>query len=62
MQFLRLTHSTGAEIYINPQMVRAILPQGAKGSRLVFDATHEVNIKDEAAKVLEAIQHAAHHR
>jgi hypothetical protein len=62
MQFLRLTHSTGSEIYINPELVRAVLPQGAKGSRLVFDANHEINIKDDAAKVLDQIQHAAHHR
>jgi hypothetical protein len=57
MHFLKLTHSGGTEIYINPQLVRAVLPQGDKGSRLVFDPAHEINVKEDAGRVIEALRH-----
>lgn len=57
MHFVKFTHSGGTEIYINPQLVRAVLPQGEKGSRLVFDPAHEVNVKEDAVRVIEAIRY-----
>ena len=59
MNLLRFTHSGGTEIYINPRLVRAVLPQGEKGTRLVFDPTHEVNVKEQVVQVLEALRSAS---
>ena len=58
MHFAKLTHVGGTEIYINPQQVRAVLPQGDKGSRLVFDPTHEINVKENIVRVIELLRHA----
>jgi len=57
MHFLKLTHSSGTEIYINPLLVRAVLPQGERGSRLVFDPAHEIAVKEDAVRVIEAFRH-----
>jgi hypothetical protein len=59
MHFLKLTHSSGTEIYINPLQVRAVLPQGEKGSRLVFDPAHEINVKEDTLRVMEALRHGS---
>jgi hypothetical protein len=57
MQFSKLTHTGGLEIYINPQQVRAVLSQGERGSRLVFDPAHEINVKEDIARAIEALRH-----
>ena len=58
MHFAKLTHATGIDVYINPQLVRAVMSQGEKGSRLVFDSEHEINVRDNIARVMEALRHA----
>ncbi|HXP61552.1 MAG TPA: hypothetical protein VN829_13730 [Dongiaceae bacterium] len=59
MHFAKLTHAGGTEICINPQQVRAVLSQGEKGSRLVFDPAHEINVKENIVRVIEALRHAS---
>jgi hypothetical protein len=59
MHFAKLTHATGIDIHINPQLVRAILPLGEKGSRLVFDSEHEINVKENIVRVIEVLRHAS---
>jgi hypothetical protein len=59
MNFLKLTHTAGTEVYINPRLVRAVLPQGAKGTRLVFDPAHEINVKEDASLVVDALRQLA---
>jgi len=59
MHYAKLTHATGIDVHINPQLVRAVLPIGEKGCRVLFDSEHEINVKENIAKVIEALRHAS---
>ncbi len=59
MIFLKLTHTVGTEIYINPNLLRTVQPQGNKGVRMVFDPNHEVFVKEEIERVLNLLDRLA---
>jgi len=56
MDFLKLTHTSGTEVYVNRRLVRVVMPEARQGARLVFEPPHEIFVKEAVSDVLVALQ------